>query len=853
MALHHSCRRGRRGATPSATAGRPFGLTGVACGVRGLCLGLALAAGATAMAQPATTATATAPADAARVGYDIPAGPLGPALSRFAASAGITLSFEPSLTEGRTSAGLRGRHALGDGFSQLLAGSGLEAVPRAGGGYTLRRAAAAAPPLEAPAGGQTLAEVRVTAQAEPGGISEGTGAYGVPVSSAATRLSLPLQQTPQSVSVITRQQMDDQGLLSISDVLQQTPGVTVNRDNTEGYSFYSRGFQIQNFLFDGVPSLSSDGGNVRDNYSIMDSAIYDRVEILKGAAGLVSGAGYPAGAINFIRKRPTIAFQGHASIGAGSWDHGRTELDLSGPLGADGRIRGRIVAAAQHAGSFIEHLKSRQGLVYGIFEADVAASTMLSLGFDVQRNRNNATTNGNLPAFYADGTPARFPRSTNAADIWAYRNHDTRHLFGTLDHEFGSGWTLKANAGWRGYTSREVIAGMSSATIDPLTHAVDHGFYPGGAARFDTDTWEKSLDLQLSGRYALLGRTHQVVLGYSRARTNAVSNRSDGDTDPSITDAFHWNNNATQPTAYEWWSKFDVNARQQIAYAATVLTPYEHLSLILGARVTRYAWSLDSVNAIPRSSRAATEVNGKLTPYAGLTYDIDGRHTAYASYTDIFKPQAYNFDANNRQLDPLTGKSFEIGVKGRYFDNKLNASAALFRIQQDNQAEPDPSGATRPDGGAAYIAIQGVRTTGLELELAGELQPGWQLNGGYVYRESHDAKGQPVSTIQPEHLLKLATSYRLPAAWRRLSIGGSLQWQSRTYFTQTIAGAPRDFVQPGYAVAGLMLGYDFSRQLKATVNFYNLTDRTYYAGIGNYNTVYYGAPRSVVANLKYQF
>ncbi|WP_408003469.1 TonB-dependent siderophore receptor [Pseudothauera nasutitermitis] len=222
-------------------------------------------------------------------------------------------------------------------------------------------------------------------------------------------------------------------------------------------------------------------------------------------------------------------------------------------------------------------------------------------------------------------------------------------------------------------------------------------------------------------------------------------------------------------------------------------------------------------------------------------------------FTDIFKPQAYSYDANDRQLDPLTGESYEIGAKGSYYGGRLNASAALFRLEQDNYAIRDPSGAARPGGGVAYVAIQGVTTKGLELEVSGEPLPGWQLNAGFTYIQPRDADGQRVSTTQPERTFKLATMYRLPGAWKHIRLGGNLQWQSSTHFTQTIAGTPRRFEQPAYLLAGLVASADLAGNLKATVSINNLFDKKYYSGIGNYNAVYWGTPRNVMANLRYEF
>ncbi len=779
--------------------------------------------------------------------YDLPAAALADTLSQISLRSGRTIAAPAGLVQGREAAPVRGRYSAEDAARQALSGSGLELVITPAGTLTLRPA-----PVSGNAAVTSLQAMTVTGS-NAVGPSEGTGSYGATESNSATRLDLSIRRTPQSVSVITRQQMDEQGIVNVADALRQTPGVSVNRDNSEGYSFYVRGFQLQNFQYDGLPSLSSDGGNVRDNYSIGNSVIYDRIEILKGATGLLNGAGYPSGVVNFVRKRPTAALQASAAVGAGSWDRHRGELDISAPLAANGKLRGRAVAASEEHDSFIDHARGKQRIFYGIVEADVSPRSTVALGIEHQQDDSDGSTNSHLPAFYSDGSVARLPRSTNPADKWTWRDQRTQRVFADATHRYDNGWQLKLAAAHREYRSRELIGGMSSALIDVDDHGIDHGFYPGGASRFDTDTRENSIDLQLSGPYTLAGREHELVLGYNASRTKAQSRRADGDTDARIDDVFDWDNDAAEPTFYDPWLRFDINARQKMLYGATVLRPTDALALILGGRLSDYSWSLDSAFANGNRGRNATDVDNEFIPYAGITYDLDRQHTVYASYTDVFKPQAYNFNANNEQLAPLTGKSYEIGAKGEYLDGRLIASIALFQLKQDNVAELDPSGATRPDGGAAYVAVPGVTTRGIELEASGELLTGWQLHAGYTYSRSRDRDGQRVGATQPEHLFKLATSYRLPDALNAIQIGGNVQWQSGTYFEQNIAGAPRRFSQPGHAVVGLMAAYDIDKQLRLSLQANNIFDKRYYSGIGNYNTVYYGNPSNVMATLRYRY
>jgi iron complex outermembrane receptor protein/outer membrane receptor for ferric coprogen and ferric-rhodotorulic acid len=824
-----------------------------------LLLGSAIALHAGLLAPLLSTGAQAHAEQASRV-YDIAPGPLMTSLNRFAREAGVVLSFDAALTQGRQSSGLHGRFNIEQGFAQLLAGSGLQAQ-RVGNDYVLVSQVDAGSALQ-------LGATSITGEGL-GLTTEGSGSYTTGETAAATRLNLSLRKTPQSISVVTRQQMDDQNLQSVSEVLKQTPGITVNQESSEAFTFYSRGFKLDNYQFDGVPSLSSDGGSLRDNYSIGNSLVYDRVEVLKGATGLVNGAGNPSGVINLVRKRPTAELQGRIGAGAGSWDKYQADFDLAGPLTDSGNIRGRMVAGTQSQHSYVEYLTGEQNTLYGVLEADLSENTLFTLGYDVQKNYDNGSTTGALPAFFLDGRTVKFDRDTNAADRWTWRNQETQRAFAELAHTFDNDWVLKGVLSSRDYRSRELISGISSeaiqadgsishgfvgGNIDPETGAVNNN---GTASKFNTTSKEKGLDLYARGPFSLGGRVHEAVFGYSIAHTTSTSKRDDGVTNGVIDDVFQWDGYGNTPTNFEWWSTFDIEARQKVGFAATILKPTDALAVILGARIVDYKWDIDTINAIGRRLPASATNSSEIVPYAGVTYDLDRYHTVYASYTDVFKPQAYSLGADGKPIDPLTGASYEIGIKGAYFENRLNASLALFELKQDNFAVL--TGGTTPSGGSAYRAAQGVTTRGVELEVNGELMKDLQVMAGYTFAESHDADDQRVATNQPQHLLKLATNYRLQGDWHKFTMGGNAYWQSATFFKPSdedwyaIDDPAAKFEQKSYALVGLVGGYDFTRNLKATLNVNNLFDKHYYSGIGNYGTVFWGAPRNLMVNVKYSF
>lgn len=219
--------------------------------------------------QPFSLASA-APISAQR-SFDVPASDLEASLNRFAQQANISLPYDPSLVRNKQAPALKGRFDVAQGLQNLLKGSGLTATEGANGVWILY-------PLSSDGAQLQLQATSVTGLGL-GGTTEGSNSYTTGETSTATKLPLSLRETPQSVTVITRQQMTDQGLGSIAQVLAQTPGITVMHDDSERYNFYSRGFTLDNFQYDGVPT--SDFTTNTNGLGMRDMAIYDRVEVVR--------------------------------------------------------------------------------------------------------------------------------------------------------------------------------------------------------------------------------------------------------------------------------------------------------------------------------------------------------------------------------------------------------------------------------------------------------------------------------------------------------------------------------------------------------------------------------------------
>lgn len=772
--------------------------------------------------------------------YDLAAGPLEESLNSFAQVAGITLPFEPDLVQGKQAPALVGEYGVQDGLNRLLAGSGLAAARGAGGNWWLY-------PVPAQSGAMQLGATEVTASTL-GGPSEGTGSYTVGESSSATKLNLSLRETPQSITVMTRQRMDDQDLTNLNEVVQNTPGMTIRRTGPERSTYYARGFALDNIMYDGLPT-SLDSSQLSQDLLSADMAMYDRVEVVRGATGLMQGAGSPAASVNLIRKRPTREFQASLEGSMGSWDRYRTDLDVAGPLTENGTLRGRLVSAYQTQNSFRDVLENERSLFYGIVEADLNEDTTLTLSASRQQDNNNGNGWTGLPVGF-DGSDLHLSRSTSLSSDWEYWNKTSTSVYAALEHMLDQGWKLNLSA-TRTWADLDMLGTYILGR--PATRTYDQ-FVGAG----DYRETQNSFDASASGPFRLMDRDHELVVGASHRRV--VFN---GDVPTNILlksniDIHNWDSGAIPEVAeqakYGWQN---TNAKLNSAYATTRLSLADPLKLILGGRLDWY----ENITTAPyRNTETQLKVTRHVTKYAGLIYDLDEQHSLYVSYTDIFKPQSF-FDTAGSLIEPITGKNYELGVKGEYFDGALNASAAIFQLDQENRAKAItdqslcPSYPTR----SCYEAAGKVRSKGIELEVQGQLTPNWQLGAGYTFAQAKYVKdanaaneGRLFDTDIPRHLFKLSTSYTLPGELNQWRIGSSLYRQNRIYNR----GATYMVEQDAYTLVDFMLGFKPTEHIDARLNLNNAFNTKYYNSLSSSVTVpsnVYGEPRNLMLSVKYTF
>lgn len=795
---------------------------------------------------------------------------LDQALKQLAIQTGTRISYDAALLAKVKSNAIKGNYSVDQALALLLQPHQFKAVQMSNGDYRIQpNAPVTTPVVSSPIDSKTvsktgsaqLATISLTANQEKTLTTEGSGSYTAKATTASTGLALSLKETPQLVSVITSQQMKDQNLTQLTDVATQAAGLTINQGGNIGSDnspIYARGQTVDSYLLDGVKLLNS----YSSIFQSQDTALFDRVEVVRGANGLMTGAGAASASINMVRKKPLPTAKSSISVSAGSWNTYRTDIDVSSALNASGSIRGRAVFAYQDGDSYIDRFSEERQVAYGVVEADLTDQTKASLGISYQKIDLSGIARGGLPSFYSDGSLIDWSRSDSAAADWSYSNRATTAYFADIEHQFNERWKLKGVVS-RTITDSDEVVGytFSSSGINRETGAGSMLY----ATRWDYRPTQDLFNLTLNGSFDLFNQTHDLVLGgtYTKSDNQRPSYSGWNNTvddkmtwEGKLENIFAWNgsNPSRPPTLISGWYSGD--DQSQSVFGAVRLKLADPLAVILGTRVENWKRVTESYTASSnKTSYTTREENGEVIPYIGITYDLADHWTAYASYTTIFSPQD-KLDINASYLDPLIGNSTELGIKGEFFDNQLNIGAAIYQTQEDNKAvevinaKGNKVKIIGPSGSEVqvYRAESGTKTRGFEVEATGKITETWKISTSFTRSLSQDSKGDSLNSNIPNNTAKLFTTYTLPYFDQGLTIGGGVRWQSEIYNDN--GPNKTRFTQDSYALVDLMARYNLNQNLQLNFNLNNLFNEKYHLGTTN---SYYGAPTNFRVGLKYDW
>lgn len=793
--------------------------------------------------------------------YEIPAGSVATALNRLADASGAQIVYDARLTRAMRTAGISGRHRLDEALGRLLSGTGLDYELAANGRTVSILLAQADTEAWTDAGFEPLPPIDIAAAeravdgktaygAERGAITEGSGTYTTPLVTVAGKVPLPRKEIPQSVTVVTREQMNDQNLHTMQDVMFQTPGVSAISNDAGQSQPASRGYALD-LMNDGVPSYGAFAG-----YQQYDMALYDRIEVLKGPSGLLMGSGSPGGVVNVVKKRPKDEFKLKGDFTAGSWDNYRGMVDVTGPINEDRSLRYRAVLLHSDKRFFYDRAQEWKWLGYGALEYDITPNTLAN--FSYSRQYYNGPSYAGLPVYAfptLGGTSNIFlnvPRSANPYPSWNEYQWDTQELTARIEHRFGDDWVAKLV--WnRRDQNFEFFDAYPTTGVNPASGALSY------ARRHHIYYYHRTgLDSYVSGSVPLFGRLHRVTFGYNYDR---YSYENKGRNYTGVTGVpFYAPDLVAQP-----FDPFDRGGQNQTlqhgAYGQLRLNPIDPLTFVLGARLTNFfAKTRQAEPSAPGPWVDGAKSNRRFTPYLAGIFRLTDEINLYGSYSDIFVPQTL-LKTGGGTLDPRVGGQYEAGVKGEFFDKRFNASAAWFDIRDKNRGFADPANP------GYYLQAGEVESTGVETEFSGKpladlaplglSLPGLDIVGGYTYLKTkyladRNNPGRSFNSWYPTHMFKIWGKYDFDGDLQGLTVGAGVVAQSS--LTGSINSWNETRRQPPYAVVNAMLSYKFNQNVALQFNINNIFDEKFYTRVGGQNTYNTpGEPRNFMVTLRGEY
>ena len=770
--------------------------------------------------------------------YAIPAGQLDDVLNQFARQAGITLSSTPQLTGGLQSGGLQGQYVTEQALRQLLNGSGLQAVSQDGRSYV----------LQAQPEGAALSlpdtDVRSFTLGNALGSTEG---YNATHSQVATKTSMPLVETSQSVSVVTRQQIDDQGSQTVAQAMRYTPGVLTNPYGaTHRYDYVAmRGFNdgsVDNIYVDGLKSMGDNG-----TYSTMqvDPYFLERIDILKGPSSVLYGRSSPGGLVALTTKKPLFSPYHQIQATVGKQGQRGMGFDFSGPVDDDKRIAYRLTGLADASDTQFDHSKEERYAIAPAISIDFSEDTSLTLQAYLQHDPNGGYHGGNP----ADGMlhqrnglrlSDHFFEGEPSIDNYERTQQSFSYQF---EHRFNDVFTARQNFRYQDSdVSMDQVysAGWADADSNILNRA-----YTGGDERLHSYI----IDNMLQAEFFTGAAKHTLLLGADYQRRKADVTWRYGSVDPLDANNPQYGNGNLQVLGENRYQR----RLQQTGVYLQDLVELDQWRFSLGLRQDWVKVSEENRD----SDTKVSDQRSRFTTRAGVLYLFENGIAPYVSYSESFNPNTVS-DQNGRPLAPTEGTQWEAGIKYQPPGSDNLFTASVFRIEQENLASKQPNE-------DFYRPVGEVRSQGLELEAHVQLTDSLKLLGGYTFTDVEYSKSMPslVSgsldnkgnspTQAPKQMFSLWADYNFrQGALDGLRLGGGVRYVGYSW-----VDAENSMKVPSYTLFDASIGYDLGKVgltgVDVRLNANNLTNESYITSCASVNYCYMGEERNVSATVSYQF
>lgn len=788
----------------------------------------------------------------AQPSYSIPAGPMDRALTAFGRQAGLQVTYLASIAAGKTSPGLSGTATREQAIAKILAGSGLTFFFPNATTVAISAPVSAAGTVASDGSTVVLAPVVVQGSGETAwGPVDGIVAT---QSATGTKTGTALKNTPQAVNVVTRDQMNAQGVQSIVQALRYTPGVVSQYGDTDiRYDWLSvRGFRPGRYL-DGLRLPFGARGYSQPR---IEPYGLERTEVLKGPSSVLYGQGLPGGLVSMVSKRPKDEEFREVELQVGTNSRYQTAFDVGGRVDDKGALLYRLTDVGRLADTQFDYVEEKKGYIAPslTFKPDEGTSLTI-LG---QYQKIDSKGGGGYPALPANGTlytgiyPA-LSRSTFVGEPNYDRYSVDQALIGyEFSHEFSDTWTVKQNLRY-GYvdadTQRVAPVCLAGMACDPSALFRYAWAFPETSRLFTVDN-------QAIATFDTGAAAHTLLLGLDYSFEDSAFEESALSIIYRPFNAYNPVYGATPITRPATATRIDQD-RSQVGLYAQDQMEWNNFVFSLGGRYDRA--DTDTRTRTSSSDVDLDQNDGQFTWRAGVVYNFDNGISPYAGYATSFNPEG----GTNRAgvpFEPTTGNQYEVGVKYQPDGMDTSVTLSAFQLTQQDVLTPDPTN-------LSYRVQTGeVRMRGIEIEGKSQVTDALSVVASYAYTDSEITRDNPNSlgvsnkgnrfNFVPEHQASLWLDYTIQSdnAWGGLSLGGGVRYMGQTYGDNANV-----YDVPDFTLVDAAIRYDFAKAdpkldgLKASVNVTNLFDKKYVSSCIASTGCSWGDGRTIYGSLKYSW
>jgi len=703
----------------------------------------------------------------AQINYSVPVGSLEDALLAIARQSHQTISFDPKLVAPYKAKPASGKLSLKQAVLQQLQGTPLSVTTTPNGTLTIYAmktdtpAKAVSDIQAARDSGQTLPTITVNGETER---SEDETVYNPSMSSSATRTNLSLQDTAQSVQVISRKVLDDQQATSVEDALRNVGGVTLSGGNRGQEAVNIRGFAVTSGSTDGVVNPSAQMNGSPLGYSSIDGV--ERVEVLKGPQAVLAGNSSPAGSVNVVRKAPTVYPLHTVKVEVAKYGELKSAIDLGGPLNDDKTFRYRFNASTMHSDNSFPDFNANHADYLAPVLAWEGDKTHVKVGAEF----TNSRTSGPAATLFANGHIQKLPEY-RLGDKDDHFSLDSKTTYYELKQDLSDNWSFNSKATYvdsvNNYRIHELYNAAPNGNL--LTHEL--------GVRQDTDSLSMQNDIR--GKFDTGPLTHSILVGYDYLHTETTNwelahgrlfttgnyNNPDSLSFPPIPD----------PTA----KSYNTLEKQAGLVLQDQIDIWKKLHLQLSAK--RAQWTSKGYAYFsPTRTLVSYSDETKWVPNYGVSYDITPEVTVYANLLNSFQTSGQLNPRTGSAFAPSTGKSKEAGFKFSLLDDNLTITTSAFNIVQKNIIINNIAGQA--------VGTQGRETKGFDFDLNGQILPGWNITTSYTFSQSKDPDNTAIIGYQskvvgqPKHTGSIWTTYEIQQGkLQGLGAGLGIQAASSTW------------------------------------------------------------------------